>query len=87
MIRFITLTVSVVLLTGLSIGLAKSNKQQTSESNNKPTPVCPYFIGQPETTREIENVSEFSHCKKCDTGVYLPHENGIVKCTFCSELE
>jgi hypothetical protein len=87
MIRFITLTVSVVLLTGLSIGLAKSNKQQTSESNNKTTPACPYFIGQHETTQETENVSEFSHCKKCDTGVYLPHENGIVKCTFCSELE
>jgi hypothetical protein len=88
MIRFITLTVSVILLTGLSIGLAKSNKQQSSQPNNNvTTPACPYFVGQLETVQETENVSEFSHCKKCDTGVYLPHENGIVKCTFCGELE
>ena len=87
MIRFITLSISVVLLTGLTIGMAKSNKQQTPESNNKTTPACPYFIGQVETKQESEQVSEFSHCKKCDTGVYLPHENHVVKCTFCGNLE
>jgi hypothetical protein len=89
MIRFITLSISVVLLTGLTLGMAKSNKQQQQpETNiNNTTPACPYFVGQREEIQETEYVSEFSHCKKCDTGVFLPHENNIIKCTFCGELE
>ena len=86
MIRFITITTSVVLLTCLTIGMAKSNKNQNTEtSNNQTAPACPYFQGTPSETVQEEIGSEYIHCKKCNTGVFLPHENNLTKCTFCGE--
>ncbi len=86
MIRFITITTSVVLLTCLTIGMAKSNKNQNTEiSNNQTSQACPYFQGTPSETVQDEVASEYIHCKKCNTGVFLLHENNLTKCTFCGE--
>lgn len=45
------------------------------------------LILESEAENLVGSVVAYVHCNHCQAGVYLPHDNGDTKCTFCSRLE
>jgi hypothetical protein len=50
------------------------------QSNQK---VCPGMVEQPSVDLSGDGVI-YVHCDRCQTGVYLDHENGTKSCSYCS---
>jgi hypothetical protein len=57
--------------------------------NTAPTVVITMPSNPPEDPRYFDHLGEeghtYNHCKVCDIGVLLPHDGGVVKCTYCGK--
>ena len=44
---------------------------------------------EPQYAYTVTDASDYhyDHCTRCDTGVFLPSKEGIVRCTYCGKLK
>lgn len=90
---FSLLSVTVVTLFGVNLNhLTEISKPLASEIPKVSVPTntsldkCP-ATGQPTYTATFDIDLVYKHCNTCGYGVFLDHEDGITKCTYCGVKE
>lgn len=66
------------------------NMPYVSVPTTNNTYLCPVVGTGTQNSQDFSFASNeegrlYIHCEKCNTGVYLPHDGGVEKCTFCGE--
>jgi hypothetical protein len=86
------LSVTAVTLFGININsLVDINKPlhseapKTAASTNYDLNKCPAPI--PSYSTQIIMDLEYKHCASCDHGVFLEHDDGVRKCSYCGVKE
>lgn len=78
------IAVSIAALEGKPVSLLGKHIKQT-ETNVK----CPALAAEDGviSSGEYSFAHGYDHCKKCLSGVFIPHGNDEVHCTFCGALK
>jgi hypothetical protein len=90
---FSILSITAVTLFGINLNhVAEIQKPLPSETPKVSVPTnysldkCP-ATGQPSYSASIDIEAIYKHCPTCNHGVFLEHDDGITKCTFCGIKE
>lgn len=82
----LTILVTLSLITATFIYAGGQSKPSVTKS--KPSidrlAVCPVAPEKVEPSFIASEVPPYDHCGTCNIGVYLPHDDGSVKCTYCN---
>lgn len=90
---------ATLIILALATILSVSVTQQASTDTPQPRVIIPTMASRPEATTcpvyvppayvepVTDEVASYKHCVKCNTGVYLPNNENIVRCTFCGASE
>jgi hypothetical protein len=88
---FSLLSLTAVTLFGININnLVAISKPLPSEEPKVIVPVTNYDLKKcpaSEYATTIVMDLEYKHCTTCDHGVFLEHDDGVVKCTYCGVKE
>jgi hypothetical protein len=77
----------------LSIGYIQAGKNKEAVIPPKAEPnsdlnKCPATLEPAKLyTVSVDVDLTYKHCKTCGYGVFLPHDDGVIKCTHCGILD
>ena len=71
---------------------ASNNTSQAKPTNTTTGLYCPAALeAGPAYNNDSVDLSGdgavYVHCVECNTGVYHPHDDGTVRCTYCSKAQ
>jgi len=90
---FSLLSVTAITLFGINLNHVTEIKKplpiepKASINTNYSLNKCPATGEQKSYTASSELDLVYSHCTTCNYGVFLPHEDGVTKCTYCGVKE